>query len=136
MAPLDRMMFRFPEATRRDPAIDAWLDAQEPALGALARGWFARLRACGEDVRELMHDRHPTACVGDAPFAEVNVFTAHVNLGFFHGATLADPDRLLAGSGRFMRHVKLRPGQLPDEGALERLIDAAYADIRARLQQG
>lgn len=44
---------------------------------------------------------------------------AHVNVGFFRGAELADPDGLLEGSGRFMRHVKLRPGLNIDHDALE-----------------
>jgi len=102
-------------------------------LGTLARRWFEVLRACGDDVRELLHDGHPTACVGDAAFAYVNVFTAHVNVGFFHGAELADPDGLLEGAGRWMRHVKLRPGHDVDAAALRTLINTAYADMARRL---
>jgi hypothetical protein len=87
-------------------------------------------------VRELLHDGHPTACVGDAAFAYTNAFTAHVNVGFFQGASLADPRGLLEGDGRYMRHVKLRPGVPIDAAALEALVRAAYLDIRARLEQG
>ena len=132
-SPSDRMSFRFPSAVAREPAIDAWLDKQPAALGAIARTWFAKMRASGADVRELLHDGHPTACVGDAPFGYVNVFAAHVNVGFFHGATLPDPDGLLEGTGKFMRHVKLRPGHLPDAAAIGALIETAYVDIRRRL---
>jgi hypothetical protein len=64
------------------------------------------------------------------------VFTAHVNVGFFHGAALADPARLLQGSGKFMRHVKLKAGVAGDEAAIRRLIEAAYSDIKARLENG
>jgi hypothetical protein len=46
------------------------------------------------------------------------VFTAHVNVGFFRGAELSDPNGLLQGTGKFMRHVKLRPGA-PSLSALE-----------------
>jgi hypothetical protein len=46
---------------------------------------------------------------------------------------LADPAGLLEGSGKRMRHVKLRPGKKLDEAALGNLIAAAYADIRRRL---
>src|ERR1051325_5134094 len=91
------------------------------------------MRGCGADVTELLHDGHPTACVGDAAFGYVNVFTSHVNIGFFHGATLGDPARILQGSGRFMRHVKARPGELPDVSALKELIQMAYVDIKAKL---
>lgn len=124
---------RFPTAVRRDPAIERWLRAHPGELGELAEHWFAVLRDCGSDVRELLHDGHPTACIGDAGLAYVNAFTAHVNVGFFLGAELADPDHLLEGTGRFMRHVKLRPGQLPDSAALQGLIARAYRDLRHRL---
>ena len=101
-------------------------------LGAIARRWFEIMRGCGEDVRELLHDGHPTVCVGDAAFAYVNAFTAHVNVGFFRGAEIADPDGLLEGTGRFMRHVKLRPDRDANATALTKLIEAAYADMKRR----
>jgi hypothetical protein len=126
-------LFRVSRAVPRDPAIDRWLDRQSPDLAALARRWFARMRACGGDVREVIHDGCPVACVEDAPFAYVNVFRAHANVGFFLGARLDDPSRLLVGTGKRMRHVKLTPGAEIDADALTALIDAAYIDIKARL---
>ncbi|MEM7205200.1 MAG: DUF1801 domain-containing protein [Planctomycetota bacterium] len=126
-------LFRVDGARRHDPAIAAWLRDQASPLGALAELWFARLRACGADVVELIHDGCPVACVADAPFAYVNVFTAHVNVGFFRGAALADPAGLLRGTGKRMRHVKLRPESSGEGTALQELIDAAYRDIREGL---
>lgn len=102
-------------------------------LGAIAQRWFEVMRGCGDDVRELLHDGHPTACVGDAAFGYVNAFAAHVNVGFFRGAEIADPDGLLEGSGKFMRHVKLRPERDVDAAALTTLIEKAYADMKRRL---
>lgn len=129
-----RPLMRFPAASPHDAAVDAWLDRHRGELGAIAREWFGALRRCGPDVRELLHDGHPTACVGEAAFAYVNAFTAHVNVGFFCGAALPDPAGLLEGGGRFMRHVKLRPGAAVDTAALQALIAAAYADCKARLE--
>lgn len=126
----------FHGAVRRDPAIDVWLDERPPELGAIAREWFARMRQCGADVRELMHDGCPVVCVSDAAFAYVNVFRAHANVGFFLGAELDDPAGLLQGNGKRMRHVKLRPGAAVDVAALSALIDAAYRDIKSRLRAG
>ena len=103
-------------------------------LGAIARRWFEVMRKCGDDVRELLHDGHPTACVADAAFAYVNAFTAHVNVGFFRGAELADPAGLLEGTGRYMRHVKLRPDSYVDAKALTELIDTAYTDMKGRIE--
>jgi len=129
-------LLRFNGALARDPAIDAWMQEHPGELGDIAQRWFAAMRNCGDEVRELLHDGCPVACLGDAPFGYVNAFTAHVNVGFFHGASLPDPDRLLEGGGRFMRHVKLRPGTATDAVALAKLIDAAYADIKARVENG
>jgi len=123
----------FTGAVDRQPAIDRWLDAQPSELGAIARHWFTLMRQCGADVRELMHDGCPTACVRDAAFGYVNVFRAHVNVGFFHGASLPDPAGLLQGTGKHMRHVKVRPGVALAVPPLEALVTAAYLDIRARL---
>jgi hypothetical protein len=128
-------LMRFPSAVKHDPAIDAWLRAQRDDLRPLVETWFARLRACGDDVRELMHDGCPTACVGDAAFGHVGAYKEHVNVYFFFGALLNDPARLLEGTGKRGRHVKLRPGRTIDSAALARLIDTAYADIRARLRK-
>jgi hypothetical protein len=126
-------ILRFPEGVRHDAAIDVWLNAQPVALGSIARRWFVRMRACGRDVRELMHDGCPVACVGDAPFAYVDVFRAHANVGLFYGAELVDPARLLEGSGKRMRHVKVKPNAELNSGALAALIADAYTDIKRRL---
>jgi hypothetical protein len=127
---------RFNGAVERDPAIDAWMKEHAGELGAIARQSFEAMRKCGDEVREVLHDGCPVACLGDAPFGYVNVFTSHVSVGFFHGAALPDPARLLQGAGKSMRHVKLRPGMAANAPALRGLIDAAYSDIKARVENG
>ena len=127
---------RFPSAVRRDPGIDAWMHRHSGPLGAIAQRCFEVMRACGEDVREILHDGHPTACVDDAAFGYVNVFKAHVNVGFFRGAEIADPHGILVGTGKFMRHVKLRPEHDIDAAALRKLIEAAYTDMKSRVEGG
>jgi hypothetical protein len=128
-------IFHFSSAVRRDPAIDAWLRAQRDDLRPLVTTWFERMRQCGSDVRELMHDGCPTACVDDGAFAYVNAFRAHVNVGFYFGALLDDPAHLLEGTGKRGRHVKLRPGREVDRVALARLIEMAYLDLPAGLRK-
>ncbi len=129
---MDKLLL-FPNAIQRDPSIDAWFSAPDHELRRMAQPWFERMRACGADVRELLHDGYPTACVGEAPFGYVGAFSAHVNVGFFHGAALDDPAGILQGAGKRMRHVKLRWGQGVNDVALGKLIVAAYHDIRLRL---
>ena len=123
---------RFPSAVRRDPRVAAWFDTDD-ALRQFARPWFEQMRDCGVDVRELLSDGHPIACVEDAAFGYVNAFSVHVNVGFFYGAALADPAGLLEGTGRRMRHVKLRWAQPVNTEALSELIASAYRDMRMRL---
>jgi len=129
-------LLRFNGGVERDPAIDAWMRGHSGELGSIAHQWFEVMRGCGDEVRELLHDGCPVACLGDAPFGYVNVFSSHVNVGFFQGASLRDPAGLLQGTGKFMRHVKLRPGTAANGPALVRLIEAAYWDIKARVEHG
>ena len=127
-------LFRFTRAVKRDPAIEVWMLHHSGELGTHARRWFEAMRACGDDIRELLHDGHPTACVADAAFGYVNVFKAHVNVGFFRGAEIADPAGLLEGTGKYMRHVKLRPEREVNAAALRKLIETAYGDMKGRLR--
>ena len=126
-------VLKFFGSTRRDPAVVAWLDEHSGELGAIATRWVDVIRDCGDDVFELLHDGCPTACVADAGFAYVDAFKSHVNVGFFRGTDLPDRDGLLQGTGRFMRHVKLKPGVQIDERALKELIHAAYDDMKQRV---
>lgn len=132
MTPPDTL-FRLPSARRRDPRVELWFEGQSGDLAAIARHWFEIMRGCGEDVRELMHDGCPTLCVGDAAFAYVGVYRAHVSIGFFRGAALDDPRALLEGAGKFMRHVKLRREKAIDHVAVSELIEAAYLDMKQRV---
>jgi hypothetical protein len=127
-------LLRFDGGVKRDPAVQAWLDGPPEALRAIARRWFERMRACGDDVRELMHDKCPTVCVKDAGFGYVNSFRDHVNVGFLRGSALPDPAGLLEGTGKLGRHVKLRPGAPVDAPALDGLITEAYRNIKACLR--
>jgi hypothetical protein len=127
-------LFRLTDSVKRDPAIQKWMKEHPGELRAEAQQWFEVMRRCGSDVRERFHDGYPTACVADAAFAYVGAFKAHVNVGFFRGAEIADPAGLLEGSGKFMRHVKLRSDHDFDATALAKLIETAYLDMKARLQ--
>jgi hypothetical protein len=126
-------ILRLSGGVRRDPAVEVWLSHGPIELHSIAQHWFMRMRQCGDDVRELIHDGCPVACVENAPFGYVNSFKSHVNVGFFYGAMLRDPAALLEGSGKRMRHVKLKPGTDISAAALRDLIDAAYSDIKERL---
>ncbi len=116
-----------------DIDFDPWLEEKPEVLHPIIVKWFSLVKNCGPDVQDIFHDGYPIVCVDDAPFAYVNAFTAHVNLGFFYGAELPDPMNLMEGTGKRMRHIKLRPGAQNDEEAIRLLIELAYADIKERL---
>lgn len=117
----------------QDIHVNDWLAEKPEALRPVAQKWFTAIENSGSETVCIFHDNYPIGCVDQAPFAYVNAFTSHVNLGFFYGATLPDPAGLLEGSGKHMRHIKLRPGEEPDEHALLNMIELAYADILQRL---
>lgn len=127
-------LLRFTGAVDHSYAVEHWLDLHADELGAIARRWFDVMRRCGPDVVELMHDGYATVCVADAPFAYAGIFKAHVSVGFFQGVALPDPAGLLEGTGKAMRHVKVRPGIALDTAALEALIVAAHEEIVAKLK--
>ena len=126
-------IFRIDNAQIHHPAVEEWFDNKPEPFRSVARGWFDRARRCGDDVRELIHDGCPVACIGDAAFVYVNVFSQHVNVGFYQGAVLDDPAGILRGDGIYMRHVKLASSIPVNEKALELMIEKAYRDLRDRL---
>lgn len=126
-------LFTLNNTKQRSAEIDEWLSGDPAPLFEIARHWFSVIRDCGEDVTETIHDGCPTACVDDAAFAYVNVFKAHVSVGFYVGSSLDDPSGLLEGSGKRMRHVKLRLGEDVEEEALKALITCSYKDMKERL---
>ena len=126
----------FASAAPRDPRVDAWFVAPDQELRRMVQPWFELMRRQGADVRELINDGHPIACVGEAAFGYVAAYSKHGGVGFFLGAELDDPAGLLEGAGKRMRHVKLRWGEPVNEAALSALIAAAYQDMRLRIQAG
>jgi hypothetical protein len=61
-------------------------------------------------------------------YAYIGVQGSHVNLGFYHGASLADPEGLLEGTGKELRHVKLRDVAAAKSGAITALLREAISE--------
>ena len=129
---MEKILF-FSEKDAEPIDFDIWLEGKIEVLQPIARQWYDAIAHCGPDVQLIFHDGYPIGCIENAPFAYVNAYNAHVNLGFFYGAFLPDEFGLLEGTGKRMRHVKLRPDQEPDQQALQTLLSLAYADIKERL---
>ncbi len=128
-------LLRYTGNDLQDIAFSDWLSQKPEELRPIAEKWFTYIKNSGAEAEDIFHDNYPIVCVDSAPFAYVNAFTKHVNLGFFYGAYLPDPAELLEGTGKHMRHIKLRPGATHNEKEVLMLIELAYADILQRLME-
>lgn len=126
-------LLRYTGNDLQDIQFSDWLSQKPDELQPIAQKWFSAIKRSGSEAQDIFHDNYPIVCVDQAPFAYVNAFTKHVNLGFFYGAYLPDPSGLLEGTGKHMRHIKLRPDTAIDEKEVLNLIALAYADILQRL---
>jgi len=100
----------------------------------------ARLQALAHDLRQLVKTQVPQAkesvnAWGIPTFSLVGSFAffliakSHLSLGFALGTSLKDPHHLLEGTGKNLRHVKIRtPEDLSQPGLAELIIDAARLD--------
>jgi hypothetical protein len=103
--------------------------------GAHARELAYQLRklvvAVMPDVVEVPWPRMRMASYGVGPkkksehFCYISAQKADVNLGFYYGAELPDPEGLLQGTGKLLRHVKIREPKAIRSQALRRLLEAA-----------
>lgn len=118
-----------------DSEIEKWWDVKPRPLSALAKKWFQRIKRCAPDIKETIHDGFPAACIDTFPFAYVDCFKAHVNIGFYYGAFLTDPKKILIGTGKRMRHIKLTVNSKIEEELLENLIEESYEDLKSRLHK-
>jgi hypothetical protein len=67
-------------------------------------------------------------------YAYVMPHKAHVNLGFFQGVSLPDPGHLLEGTGKNLRHVKLKNQEAVALPAIRALLEAARDERKAALE--
>ncbi len=130
----DDKILKYTSKDLKDIDMSDWLVKKTVDLRPLAIKWFDAIKACGPDVQPIFHDGYPIGCVEHSPFAYVNVFTSHMNLGFFYGVDLIDQLGMLKGSGKRMRHIKIRADADLDEKEIRMLIQASYEDIKNRLR--
>ncbi len=123
---------RYKGAVPRDPRIDAYARSVAGPLGETIARLTALVRRAVPAHDEAVVHGAPQFCIGGMPFCYVVGYSKHVNLGFCDGAALADPEGLLEGTGKTMRHVKLRPGGEAPLAALAQLIANAARRVRER----
>jgi hypothetical protein len=117
--------------------VRAWLESlpaeKRPIIEAL-RGLIASAAPLAHEIisRDAVWYSPPTS---GYPIFYLTVFAAHMNLGFFYGGFVPDPEGLLIGSGKRMRHLKIRSVQETENPAIARLLVQAWADGLQRVEQ-
>ena len=124
--------YRYRGTLRHDPAIDAYVQSVKSELGAIVARLVALVRSSVPGHDELRVHGMPQFCIGGEPFCYVVGYAKHVNLGFCEGAGLPDPDGLLEGTGKAMRHIKIRPGAEFPGRTLSRMVREAAKRVRVR----
>ena len=112
----------------QDP-IEAFIDGQAPAVRPIIRRLRALVRSTLPDLVEYL-DVHGVIRYGRGTTTRewlcyISGHRAHANLGFARGASLPDPDGLIEGTGKNLRHVKVRSVSAAGHPGLQRLLEAA-----------
>ena len=105
-----------------------------PEIAALTKAVLAKMRKRLPNAVEMVYDNYnflvfgfgPTERPSEAVFS-VAAYARGVGLCFIHGAKLPDPDKLLRGSGKQVRNIKLPTAATLDEPAVQSLIATAIA---------
>lgn len=112
------------------------LRAAAPALRPLCTGVRNLVASLDKDTVIVVWPKLGIASFGIGPrkmtehYAYLGVQQSHVNLGFYHGTSLRDPAALLEGTGKSLRHIKIRSAAELRNPAISRLLRAAIADRR------
>lgn len=119
-------------------SVRAWLEnlptEKKPTVEALRR----LIGSIAPEAHEIVY--HDALGYGptDSGFDRIlyiMVFETYLNLGFFFGGFLLDPEGLLVGSGKRMRHIKIRSLQQCENPAISSLLAQAWADGLQRVEQ-
>lgn len=115
------------------------------------KGYDPQVQVIAQRLREIVIDIYPevievpwphqkTIGYGVGPkkmsehFCYLAPQRARVNLGFFHGVELPDPDRLLEGTGKKLRHLKVESIELAESPAVVLLLRASLEERIAALK--
>jgi hypothetical protein len=118
-----------PSPARR---LEGFLARYSPGVARTAKTALRLLRPHFRGACELVYDNYNALAIGFSPtgrasdvIASIAVYPRWVSLFFMRGADLPDPERLLRGGGRRVRHVVLDPVGILAHPALLRLLREA-----------
>jgi len=130
-----------PSAPKPEKQLAGFIAKFERGHQALIRAARRILRARLVTAHELVYDNYNFFVIGYSPtlrpsdsIVSLTAGASGVGLCFIRGATLADPDGLLLGSGRQTRFIRLESASVLRRPAVERLIAAAIVQARTPLR--
>ena len=118
--------------------LDAFLDKYAPAIAKLARECLRKMRARLPGAVQLVYDNYNALAIGFGPsehasevIFSIALYPRWVTLFFLQGAGLPDPQRLLKGNGKVVRHIVLASAADLDQPAIRDLMAGALRRAEA-----
>jgi hypothetical protein len=105
--------------------IDSYVDAKPAELRDVAEKLRKLIKKTVKGTKESVNPWKIPTFESNGPMCFFTVGKYHVTFGFLRGTSLPDAAGLLEGTGKNLRHVKLRTAEDVSEPALKKLIDAA-----------
>jgi hypothetical protein len=113
-------------------SVQAWLANLSPNIRAITKQLRAVARKNMPKVHEFIYHDAIGYSVNDSPFDRICYIApqkkGYVNFGFFFGAGIPDPEQLLIGEGKRLRHVKIWSVDEAKNPALAKLVAATWKD--------
>jgi hypothetical protein len=121
-------------------ALEKIIAKQTPAMAKLTKAVLAKLRARLPGAIEMVYDKKRGMVVGFCPderasnaINSIGVYSQWINLYFFEGDTLPDPERILQGSGKIVRNIRLTSAADLDRPAVKALMAEALKRSQPKL---
>jgi hypothetical protein len=108
-----------------DSRIDTPARATDPKLQEIIRGLRDLIHETVPEVAETVNPWGLPTFELNGPMCYFMTATKHITLGFHRGTSLTDPHGLLEGTGKSLRHVKLRNVEDPRREGLRELVEEA-----------
>jgi hypothetical protein len=109
------------------PSFEDFYRDQSPKTRAVLRALRKFVKTAAPRLVEAVKWGNGCWLLAESPICFAHVEPDHVQFGFFYGARLLDPQELLQGSAKYVRHVKLRKPSDLDASALKAFLKDAMA---------
>ncbi|AVP97978.1 hypothetical protein C7S18_12540 [Ahniella affigens] len=122
------------------PEVDAVLESASPPMRALAEALMQQVLRLHPEPCIVAWPKQRIISFGFGPkkmsehYCYIGIQSKHINAGFYYGATLPDPESLLEGTGKYLRHVKVASAATLQQPSMTTLLTAAIAERRAVLE--